>query len=135
MPGLCYRWTYLTSVMPVKDSLLQPLEDVIRQKFLPALTGEAPCNDQVRCLLALPPRHGGLGITNPLTVAQTQHHTSATICQPLLEAILGQEGTPTEVRALQRQLKNEQRKRHRKEQADLAKSLIPELPQDLQEVF
>ncbi len=130
--GLCHRWTYLTRVLPVQDCLLQPLETAIRQKFLPALTGQAPCNDQVRRLLALPPRHGGLGIANPVMLTQTQHSASTIICKPLVEAILKQEGTPSEVRALQHQLKNEQRKRRRKEQADAAKSLTPELPQDLQ---
>ena len=52
MHGLSRRWTYLTRVMPVKDSLLQPLENVIRQKFLPALTGQAPCNDQASAMSA-----------------------------------------------------------------------------------
>ena len=97
--GLCHRWTYLTRVLPVTGSLLQPLEDAIRQKFIPSLTGQPPCNDQMRKLLALPPKQGGLGIINPLMLKS--YSTSATICQPLVEAILGQGGRPLKIRSEQ----------------------------------
>ena len=128
--GLCHRWTYLTRVLPVTGSLLQPLEDAIRQKFIPSLTGQPPCNDQMQKLLALPPRQGGLGIINPLMLES--YSTSAIICQPLVEAILGQGGRPLKIRFEQHRLKHEQRVRQRKEQADAAKSLTHELPEDLQ---
>ena len=95
--GRCHRWTYLTRVLPVTGSLLQPLEDAIRQKFIPSLTGQPPCNDQMRKLLALPPRQGGLGIINPLRLKS--YSTSAIICQPLVEAILGQGGRPLKIRS------------------------------------
>ena len=127
--GLCHCWTYLTRVMPIEDHLLEPIEKSIREKFLPALTSQAPCNDQVRNLLSLPPRHGGLGISKPRT---TQHSASVTICKPLVDAILNQEGKALEIRAQQRQLKNEQRKKQRIADKDAATELTGVLQPRLQ---
>ena len=108
--GICHRWTYLTRVLPVSEELLQPLEKVIRMTFLPALTGQSAFNDEIRRLLALPPRHGGLGITNPVTEANRHHCVSVRTCQPLVKAILDQKGDPFIERGLQRQLKAEEKR-------------------------
>ena len=41
--GIISRWTHLIRTVPGIGNLFQPLEDEIRQRFLPALTGrEAP---------------------------------------------------------------------------------------------
>jgi len=54
---------------PIDPCLLQPLENVTRHKFLPALTGKKGAfSDTGRALLALLVRLGGLGIVNPTTV-------------------------------------------------------------------
>ena len=71
--GLSHRWTYLTRVLPTSTDLLQPLETVIHQTFLPAVTGQPACNDIVSQLLSLPPHFGGLGVTKPLSLSQCQH--------------------------------------------------------------
>ena len=46
--------------------LLAPLEDAIRMHLIPALTGYAPI---LRKLLSLPCRPGGMGIINPMDIA------------------------------------------------------------------
>ena len=53
-------------------SLFQPLENVIHQHFIPALTGQDPCSGLERELLALPCRLGGLNIPNPTTICEFQ---------------------------------------------------------------
>ena len=63
--GLKHKWTYLIRTIPDIESLLQPLEDAIRQKFLSSLTGQSALSNDTRDLLALPVWHGGLGIINP----------------------------------------------------------------------
>ena len=67
------KWTYLSRTCPDIDHLFQPLEDAIRVKFIPALTGRYPPNDQVRNLLSLPPRHGGLVLTNPCSLSDSSY--------------------------------------------------------------
>ena len=57
-------WTFLCRTMPGNAELFQPLEDVIRQVFIPALL-RREVNDLERDLLSLPARLGGMGITKP----------------------------------------------------------------------
>ena len=80
----------------------QVTRKVIRMTFLPALTGQSAFNDEIRRLLALPLRQGGLGITNPVIVVKRHHYVSVRTCQPLVKAILDQKGDPFVVRGLQR---------------------------------
>jgi hypothetical protein len=71
--GVTSRWTFLVRTCPDVGHLLQPLEDAIRHKFIPALTGQCAPNDTERELLALPVRLGGLGIINPAQLTSFQH--------------------------------------------------------------
>jgi len=54
---------------PNIQGFLQPLEEVIRQLFIPALFGCPPCSAVERDLYALPVRLGGLGLVNPCEAA------------------------------------------------------------------
>ena len=63
--------------------ILQPLESMIRQQFIPALTGKDSPGDLMRKLLALPAKLGGLSISNPVTISAEQHSTSKLISAPL----------------------------------------------------
>lgn len=63
--GLAGKWNYLSRTVPDISAFLQPLEDDIRTKLIPALTGRPPPNDCERKLLAQPVRLGGLGLGNP----------------------------------------------------------------------
>ncbi len=40
--GFVHKFTYLLRTLPCKDNLLQPLEETIRQKLIPAWTSRAP---------------------------------------------------------------------------------------------
>ena len=50
--GLVSKWNYLTRSTKDISHLLQPLEDIIRTKFIPAITGRPAPNDDLRALLA-----------------------------------------------------------------------------------
>ena len=53
------KWNYLMWTTPIDSCLLQPLENVTRHKFLPALTGKKGAfSDTGRALLALLVRLG-----------------------------------------------------------------------------
>ena len=51
--------------IPNLSDHLQPLEDVISNDFVPPLLG-SKVKDLVRRLIPLPPKLGGMGITNPI---------------------------------------------------------------------
>ena len=88
--GYVHKFSYLCRTTPNIDLLLQPLEDCIRSRLIPALTGRAPPSDTVRELLALPVRLGGLGIINPTTLSSSEHLASINISAPLRNLILKQ---------------------------------------------
>ena len=63
--GQASKWSYISRTIPGIGHLLQPLEQVIREKFIPAVTGCPSCFEVESSLLALPARLGGLGLTIP----------------------------------------------------------------------
>ena len=65
--GVIGRWVYIMRTIPDVGPLFQPLEDAIRLKFIPSLTGHSACSALEREVLPLPCRLGGLGIVNPYT--------------------------------------------------------------------
>ena len=91
--GLKHKWTYLIRTIPNIADLLQPLEDAIRHKFIPSLTGQSALNCETRELMALPIRHGGLGIINPTRNNSYHHKSSQSITAPLVSLILVQSHT------------------------------------------
>ena len=52
--GVIPKWNYAMQTIESVGSLFQPLEEVIRQHFIPALTGRDPCCKLERDLLSLP---------------------------------------------------------------------------------
>ena len=84
--GIIRRWVYTLRVLS-SGELLQPLEDKLRQSFLPAVTDQPAPNDAQREFFALPCGLCGMGISNPVTMLVTQFDTSLKICQPLLDTI------------------------------------------------
>ena len=74
--------------VPGIEHLLQPLEEALRTLFIPALTGLDAPGDLGRQLFAMPPRYGGLGLTNPTSIAVSEHQTSIRLTTLLVIAII-----------------------------------------------
>ena len=88
--GLTSKWTYLARTIPDIEDLLQPLESVIRQQFLPSITSQNAFCDADRDLTALPVRLGRLGISDPCRQSTANNNTSVKITAPLVALILQQ---------------------------------------------
>ena len=82
--GLVGCWTDLCKLSEVSGKLLQPLEKVIQESFLPNLTGQTSPSVQVRKQLGLPTQHGGLGMIDPATLSSVYHTDSVVIAEPLV---------------------------------------------------
>ena len=85
-----HKWTYAMRTIPGLEEFLQPLEDSIRNSFLPALFSRN-ISDQLRELLALPARLGGMGIINPATNASEEYNNSLQLTAQLKELIIKQD--------------------------------------------
>jgi hypothetical protein len=86
------RWVFVLRTVNDVSELMQPLEDAIRQKFLPALLGRE-VNNLERELFSLPAKHGGLGIANPCVQSDRQFTNSEELTKPLLALVMAQERT------------------------------------------
>ena len=56
--GIKSKWIYLARTTQNIEHMLAPLEEVIRGKFLPAITGQSVFDDNLRNLMGLPARPG-----------------------------------------------------------------------------
>ena len=84
------NWTFLCRTMPGKAEWFQPLEDTIRQVFIPKLL-KRDVNNLERDLLSLPARMGGMGITKPTELNIIASTNSIYISEPLVRLIKRQE--------------------------------------------
>lgn len=136
--GLMSRWNYLMRVIPDLSNKLQPLEDAIRCKLLPAITGRSSFSDVERRVFALPVREGGLGIPIPTEVTGDHFRDSCSITSPLLTALMNKDAgqNPKEsvshIHMQQKRLRSESKKRRREKQGRVATNLKESLPDDLQ---
>ena len=78
---------------PAISEQLGVIEKTIRQKLLPALTGQQVISDTLRSVASLPVRFGGLGIDNPEHSADSEYSFSKFITEDLSSAVLGQHET------------------------------------------
>lgn len=130
--GLIGRWIYQMRVAKQGTSVgFQRLENAISNILLPALTGQPPPNDAIRDMLALPARHGGLGVAKPLSLYFRHQKTSIAVCGPLIKMILDQGGDAMKAQTEQHKLKRQLLQQRRTEQKSEAKSLISELPYEV----
>ena len=99
--------------IPGVEDLFQPLEQVIRHQFLPALTRRLSLSDTERELIALPARLGGLGILKPSCSPRHQQEACAEVTAPLMDLINVRAGEhPKSIQQEQRQVKSTIRSRH-----------------------
>ena len=66
-----------------------PIEEVLRDKFFPALFGEEDINAKFRKFLGHSVKHGGLGIPDPPFSAENAYTTSKAARGELVDSLLG----------------------------------------------
>ena len=130
-----HKFSYLsrTCTVPNTDHLLQPLEDCICSKLIPALTSREPLNASVCELFTLPVRLGGLGIVSPTAVPSSEYNASHNISTPRKDLILQQYlKYPPECLEVQLEAKREARKQNCEKAKISATRLRAILPHSLQ---
>ena len=71
------------------SEIFEPLENAIRDPLIPALVGRE-VSEAERQILALPLRHGGLGLINPQETTKTEYKHSTQINNKLTVKIYPQ---------------------------------------------
>lgn len=126
--GLKHRWSYLSRTTENISELLQPIEETIRHKVIPAIIGKSNINDIERKLLALPARLGGLGIDILPEIADQLHVTSRAISQPLKDAIRNGKGNEDLIDAEQDKARKSVKEKSRSQQKRMAAEICDQLP-------
>jgi hypothetical protein len=84
--GEQHRYTYFARTIADISLNLQPVDEIIENKFIPALFGRN-LTDKERELLSVPIREGGLGLRNIHQQSSLNYHTSRKITSPLINRI------------------------------------------------
>lgn len=89
--SLQVEWTYLQRVVPSVSDQFGPVEDALREAFLPALFGEdsPDTTDALRDLICFPVRFAGLGVPDPVASAE-QHFRNSVEATAQISASLRQ---------------------------------------------
>ena len=133
--GEQHKWSFLQCTVPGISDLFKPLEDCIRWKLIPAITGRMVCSDLQRDLLSLPARSGGLGVNYPVE-SDTPFRSSEKVVAPLTNKIVNQvicapllleETTKLKAKA------KVQRRFHEKEKLEVIRHQLPKNQQRLLE--
>ena len=83
-------------------------------------------------MLALPERHGGMDLINPVAIAEEQHTISQLISAPLVERILHQDHQLSDCEVAQQEAKTRTRSIKRAKQRENARNLESQLSAPLQ---
>ena len=88
--AISMRWCFLQRTIPDTGQYFIPLEEMIREKLIPAIIGRK-ISDLERKLVSLPVRLGGLGIQDPTLSANVEYRSSSIVTQSLTALIENQQ--------------------------------------------
>ena len=127
--GLIGHWVYLMRTVPGISSFIQPLEDAIRLRLLPSLSGSPAGSNTERILFSLPCRFGGLGVVNPTSICDSQFAASQQITVPLKELIIKQSvcAHPPDTRSIKAQVHQSRRMATKEHALEIRNSLSTQL--------
>ena len=85
-----YKFTFFLRAVPDIVDYLLPIEETLRSRFKPAITGGHICSDAGGALLAFPVKFGGLGLQKLCEVANIELLNSKEITRGLYENVITQ---------------------------------------------
>ena len=89
--GFKHKHTYFIRTMPHITEIFKPVDDVIDQKFIPAITDRGAISQDDRILLSLLVKLGGLGIPIFSKCANIEYTNSLRLAETLTRNIVAQE--------------------------------------------
>ena len=124
------RWTFLQRVFAANPQLFDPLETVIVQSLLPALTGHIlPIEGDLRKLLSLPVKSGGLAVGISSQQAEAEHQLCFVSTELMVQSVLSRTPGPAcAVIASCRTLSSAVRTERRAQQQSVLTRIKPSLP-------
>ena len=91
--GTSKRFNYVCRTTPDISELLKPLENVIKDTFLPVIIGKSFIDDTFRDMLSLPSKMGGMSIPDVTEVSDREYMNSLRVTNQLTHSIIQQDNT------------------------------------------
>ena len=88
--SLRQKWNFAMRTISGLENYLLPLEDTISKEFLPDLL-RCPIKPEIRNLMELPPRLGGMGLINQIKAAVEKFKNSVCLTKQLAKKIVEQD--------------------------------------------
>ena len=88
--GTSKRWKFVCRTTPNISEHMQELEQLIREKLIPSIIGGRYISNEYRNIFALPTRHGGMGMENPVDVSDFEYQNSLLMTKQLTDTIYNQ---------------------------------------------
>ena len=89
--GYKSKFTYFMRTIEGLENYMEPIEQLITNKFLPLLVDDVSVSDNERLIYSLPTKDGGLGINIIDEECKTQYKASSMFTLPLVRKIILQE--------------------------------------------
>ena len=99
--GTSHRWQFVCRTTPGISNAMKALETLIRDKLIPSIMGRNEISDNLREILCLPARLGGMGFLNPSEEAVYEYENSTMITAQLADSIYHQQSQLTQDEELQ----------------------------------
>ena len=84
------KLSYFMGAIPGISQFLYPLEETVRKKFIPAITGGHICSNNEPRVLSVPTRYSRLAIPMFYELAETEYESSRKITSELTPLIINQ---------------------------------------------
>ena len=75
--GYKHKFTFFMRTIENIENFMLPLDKVIKQELIPALFNYFQISEELRSLIALPCKLGGMGIINPIDIANEEYVNSS----------------------------------------------------------
>ena len=89
--GFKHKLTYFVRTMPQLSEIIKPVDEVVNNMLLPAITERSAISEEDRRLFSLPAKMGGLGIPIFSENSKIEYNNSRRITETLTSKIVAQE--------------------------------------------
>ena len=93
--GYKHKFTFFMRTIENLENFILTLDKVIKQKLIPALFNNFQISEELRNFIALPFKLGGMGIINPVEIANEEYVNSRELTKKLTNLIIQQEHSLT----------------------------------------
>ena len=125
--GFIHKFTYFMRTIEGISDHLKPLDEVIKNEFLPTLLDAIVCEEDL-AVFSLPVRYGGLGIQMPSEIASEHFESSMKISAPLVTIMILQGDTlpdEKEVRSLKAEVNSKKEEALKRKVEEIEETVSP----------